>query len=83
MKARDKFLCHILSPPYLRTRTHAHLDDIIHTVGTVGPNAELSYPFKLVGLKLGRYNLVVGLGSDKVVLVTGEKEVRPGQIGSL
>ena len=73
MRASGKVFPHRI---YMHARTHT--DDIIHSVGTVGPNAELSYPFKLVGLKLGRYNLVVGLGSDKVVLVTGEKEVRPG-----
>ena len=67
-----------MSFSHLHLHACTHTDDIIHTVGTVGPNAELSYPFKVVGLKLGRHNLVVGLGSDKVVLVTGEKEVSPG-----
>ena len=32
-----------------------------------------------MGLKLGKFQLVVGLDSDKVELVTGETEVRMGE----
>ena len=67
---------------YNRTCAHTdthHTDDIVHNVGTIGPNAEFTYTFDIVGLKLGKTELVVGLGSDQVELVTGEKEV--GVIG--
>ena len=50
-------------------------DDLIQTIGSIGPNAELSYSFDIAGLKLGTHTLVVGLESDKVELVTGKKVV--------
>lgn len=50
-------------------------DDIVQNIGSVGPNSEFSYSFTVVGLKIGTHNLVVGMESDKVELVTGEKEV--------
>ncbi len=62
----------------MHAHAHAHTEDITDTVGTIGPNAEVSYGFKIVGLKLGKSQLVVGLNSDKVELVSGETEVRVG-----
>ena len=56
------------------TDTH-HTEDIVHNIGTIGPNAEFTYTFDIVGLKLGKHELVVGLGSNQVELITGEKEV--------
>ena len=50
-------------------------EDIVHTIGSIRPNTEFSYSLKLEGLRLGRHDLVVGLESDKVELVTGEVEV--------
>ena len=55
--------------------THTHTEDVVHNIGTIGPNAEVTYTFNIVGLKLGKHELVVGLDSDKVEMVTGEKQV--------
>ena len=54
---------------------HINTEDITDNIGTIGPNAEVSYEFKVVGLKIGKFQLAVGLESDKVELVIGETEV--------
>ena len=51
------------------------VDDIVKNIGSIGPNAEFTYSFTVVGLKLGSHDLVVGMESDKVELVTGSKQV--------
>lgn len=51
-------------------------DDVIHTIGTIGPNAEFKYVLEITGTKLGKYTVVIGLSSDKIEHVTGEMEVR-------
>ena len=60
---------------HTHTHTHVHTDDIVVNVGTVEAGAEFSYGFKIVGEKLGKFTLVVGLDSNKTEMVTGEKEV--------
>ena len=50
-------------------------EDIIQNIGSIGPEAEFTYSFTVTGLKLGSHDLVVGMESDKVELVTGQKEV--------
>ena len=52
------------------------VDDIVKNIGSIGPNAEFTYSFSVVGLKLGSHDLVVGMESDKVELVTGNKQVK-------
>ncbi len=62
---------HRLSYNYLFFYT----EDIIMNIGTLEAGAEFSYGFKLTGEKLGKFNLIVGLNSNKTEMVTGEKEV--------
>ena len=50
-------------------------EDIIQNIGSIGPEAEFTYSFTVTGLKLRSHDLVVGMESDKVELVTGQKEV--------
>ena len=50
-------------------------EDIVQNIGSIGPEAEFTYSFTVTGLKLGSHDLVVGMESDKVELVTGQKEV--------
>ena len=69
-------LAHIQSYTHNFTCTDTqHPEDIVNNIGTIGPNAEFTYTFDIVGLKLGKHELVVGLGSNQVELITGEKEV--------
>ena len=60
---------------HTRTHIHTHTEDVVHNIGSIGPNAEVTYTFNIIGLKLGKHQLVVGLDSDKVEMVTGEKQV--------
>ena len=50
-------------------------EDIVQNIGSIGPEAKFTYSFTVTGLKLGSHDLVVGMESDKVELVTGQKEV--------
>ena len=61
--------------PYIYTHTLI-LDDLVHEIGDIGANATIYYTFNIIGLKVGTFRLVIGLGSDHVQLVTGEAEVR-------
>ena len=45
-------------------------------LGTIEGGAELSYPFSVRGLSTGTHQLVAGLDSKQVELVSGETEVR-------
>ena len=49
--------------------------DIVKNIGSIGSNAEFTYSFTVVGMKLGSHSLVVGMESDKVELVTGKQQV--------
>ena len=44
-------------------------------IGTIGPHGNMKYPIGMTGANLGKYNIVIGLSSDKVELVSGEHEV--------
>lgn len=44
-------------------------------VGTIAGGAEFRYTFKVVALKVGLQELVVGLESNKVELVSAEAKV--------
>ena len=63
----------------LSSCTHKYLSiisgDVIQNIGTIGPDAQFQYVIDIKGIKLGSYNIVVGLASDKVEHVSGEKEV--------
>ena len=48
---------------------------MVRTVGTIEGNAEFKHVLDVTATKLGKYTVVVGLASDKVEHVTGEKEV--------
>ena len=51
---------------------------MVQNVGTIGPNSTMKYPLEVTAVKLGEYNIVAGLSSDKVELVSGEHEVGKG-----
>ena len=53
-------------------------EDLVINVGTISGGAQISYSFEVVAIKLGMQELVVGLESDKVELVSAEAEVRGG-----
>ena len=57
-------------------------EDVVQTIGTIGPNAEFKYALDIKGLKVGTNTVVVGLSSDKIDHVTGEKEVSRSSIFS-
>ena len=50
-------------------------EDIEEVVGTIEAGAEFSFSFDLHGLLVGVQQLVGGLGSDQVELVSGEAEI--------
>ncbi len=50
-------------------------ESVVHNVGSLGPEGELCYSFVIVGQKVGKHRLVVGLESNTVELVTGMLEV--------
>lgn len=69
-----------LSPTHNYTYVHWCSEDIAVNVGTIASGAEFSYTFKVVALKVGLQELVVGLESDKVELVSAEAEVNFEQV---
>lgn len=50
-------------------------EDIEEAVGTIEAGATFSHTFEIIGLELGKQELVAGLDSSQVELVTGETEV--------
>ena len=50
-------------------------DDIENVVGTIEAGAEFSFSFDIHGLLPGEQQLVAGLDSDQVEMVSGEAEV--------
>ena len=48
----------------------------MHKIGSIGANAEFKYVLDMTATKIGTYSVVVGLSSNKVEHVSGEKEVR-------
>ena len=55
-------------------------DDIVRSIGTIGPKGTMKYPLEVTGVKLGSYTIVAGLCCDQVELVSGEHEVGTGWI---
>ena len=49
---------------------------MVNNIGTIAAEATFKYELDVTATKLGHYSVVVGLASDKVEHVTGEKEVR-------
>lgn len=47
----------------------------MQNIGPIGPHGNVKYPIEITGAKLGIYNIVAGLSSDKVELVSGEHKV--------
>ena len=62
------------SPP-LSLALSLSAEDIENVVGTIEAGAEFSFSFDLYGLLPGQHQLVAGLDSDKVEMVSGEAEV--------
>ena len=54
---------------------HQCSEDIAVNIGTIAGGAEFTYTFKVVALKIGVQELVVGLESNKVELVSAEAQV--------
>ena len=60
-------------PPPLSLSLSA--EDVENVVGTIEAGAEFTFSFDLYGLLPGQHQLVAGLDSDKVEMVSGEAEV--------
>ena len=54
------------------------VDDIVHNIGSIQGGMECAYRFTIIGQKLGTHDIIVGMENDKVILVTGWKEVCSG-----
>ena len=53
----------------------AYAEDMEYTIGSIEGGGTFHFPVVITGLVLGKHQLVVGVDSDSVELVTGEAEV--------